>query len=174
MAIFYTHYRKGVGKYLDTSYYNMVENDIINTINNISEATFKYYIVSDNTYAEGPVPKAFQQDRRTFYTRLREVDINSIDKGTKPNETRNIPILDWEAIKGVFNKYGISMQLLSENQVKDMGFDSNTKAFMQGGIIYINIDRASMQDAFHEYTHILLGIVRNNSEEMYKDLLLSF
>ena len=49
------------------------------------------------------------------------------------------------------------MVLLQQDEVPEQYQDA--KAYTQNGIIYINLAKATFDSPFHEYTHILLGIL---------------
>lgn len=44
------------------------------------------------------------------------------------------------------------------------------KAFIMNGEIYINKDLADAEDLFHEYSHILLGYLKNNEDENIRNI----
>jgi Zn-dependent peptidase ImmA (M78 family) len=46
----------------------------------------------------------------------------------------------------------------------------HAKAFIMNGEIYINKDLANEWDLFHEYTHILLGYLKNNKDENIRNI----
>lgn len=48
---------------------------------------------------------------------------------------------------------------------------SNVKGFVRNGEIYINSSNATDEDLFHEYTHIMLGILKAKNYENYQDLV---
>ena len=64
------------------------------------------------------------------------------------------------------------MLSLAKN-LKGLELDSTVKAFIHNGEIYINSSTASVQDPFHEYAHLLLGVLKSNPEtrQVYIDLL---
>ena len=41
---------------------------------------------------------------------------------------------------------------------------NGVKAFILNGEIYVNTDSASPEDILHEYTHLLLGVLKSNSD----------
>jgi hypothetical protein len=44
-------------------------------------------------------------------------------------------------------------------EIKDKFKGKSIRAAHLDGIIYINIEKARIEDSLHEYTHLLLGIV---------------
>ena len=48
---------------------------------------------------------------------------------------------------------------------------SNVKGFVKNGEIYINASNATEEDLFHEYTHIMLGVLKAKNYENYYDIV---
>ena len=91
---------------------------------------------------------------------------------------KNIPVARmWEAIsEGMSPLLKTQVNVLTAQQIQDKFKDySDKKAFIKDGQIYINISNASTRDLMHEYAHIILAYLKNNSEyrDAYKNLLQS-
>lgn len=155
------------------------DNNIRAVLDELSKAKTDSYIAVDNTVAIGH--KSFGSETRSFYTRFRKMSDEDFQiKEEKVSEAAQIKkgritrIVDWQTIQHIFEENGIKMVLLTDEQVKSIiGQDSKEKlrGFTQNGIIYINPKYASFQSPFHEYTHILLSLVRHRDQDVYVQLL---
>lgn len=108
-------------------------------------------------------------------------------EGNKPEEVRQNPripvIKTLESIATVLNeKFGVPVHVINgeyinqEQQTKEGKFynkdiNQSAKAFIVDGEIYVNTDEASVQDLFHEYTHLFLGVLKANNFKVYQQLL---
>ena len=63
--------------------------------------------------------------------------------------------------------------LTMAKELKGLQFDSTVKAFIHNGEIYINSSTANIQDSFHEYAHLILGVLKSNpkTRNVYVELL---
>lgn len=95
-------------------------------------------------------------------------------------ENQQIPIIQTlQAFKAILNnKFGVNINLLTASQISESIpsslVDPNTaKAFILNGEIYINITIASGEDLLHEYSHIILGVLKSNPQlrSKYQELL---
>jgi len=76
------------------------------------------------------------------------------------------------AIKVLQDTYeGLEIELITNSEAKDMGVDEDTRAFIKDGKVYINQDTATSADVFHEYTHLLLGVLKASNFDGYVKLL---
>lgn len=59
------------------------------------------------------------------------------------------------------------------NKIEGLGtlIDRNTRGCIYNGIIYINSSTASSKDVFHEYVHLMLGILKANNIEAYMSII---
>lgn len=76
--------------------------------------------------------------------------------------------------------YGIKFELLSSNEIKERydvlpeqnnGRFSQLKAFKFNNTIVINIDKATLEEPFHEMTHFVLEALKINDPDLYASLL---
>ena len=94
----------------------------------------------------------------------------SLDAATQ----RPMPIIGHlnTAIKVLQDTYeGLEIELITNSEAKDMGVDEDTRAFIKDGKVYINQDTATSADVFHEYTHLLLGVLKASNFDGYVKLL---
>lgn len=94
---------------------------------------------------------------------------------TEPNvvekwkEDKSVPVVQLlQAMQAILQKkVGVTLNLLTSSQIaqKFPNIDPNTvKAFIYEGQIYVNTTIASGEDLLHEYTHIMLGVLKSNPE----------
>lgn len=67
-----------------------------------------------------------------------------------------------DKFKGIQVKLVTSEELKKDNQFYKIKDANSVKAFIRDGVIYINTTTASTSDMLHEYTHLLLGLLRSN------------
>ncbi len=76
------------------------------------------------------------------------------------------------AISKLFNKLGVKVNLVSRKELDELGINGvdslNSKAFIYNGEIYINTTIASTSDLFHEYIHLVLGVIKTTKNGMSK------
>lgn len=122
--------------------------------NEINEAKTNYY------YVEGS--KGF---KGVYKYKLIKTDLNKISE-YKPN--KSYPSIQWfNSISTVLNdEFGVQVHIIPASEIKEnyKGVaDPNTdKAFIYNGEVYINSSIASSNDLLHEYTHLILGIIKSN------------
>lgn len=82
-----------------------------------------------------------------------------------------------QSISQVFKqKFNVQVEALTSSEISEKfkEIDSNTsKAFIRNGIIYINTTIADSSDLIHEYTHLLLGVLKSdpNLRQNYEQLM---
>jgi len=71
-------------------------------------------------------------------------------------------------------KFGVPVEIVNEEKLAEMGIEdiNLVKAFIKDGTIYINSATARASDAFHEYAHLLLGVLKSNPD--YRQNYLDF
>lgn len=102
------------------------------------------------------------------YVRLLRVDNESKESYRK--EPHKPVIQLWNAASKVFSKkLGIDIKILTEPEEGK----ENAKAYIKGDKIYINIQKASSKDLFHEYVHILMSYLKNTPKyrDRYRELI---
>lgn len=127
--------------------------EIANYIN--SRPKVAYYINSNNSNNYNLIP-----------TEPNIVEKWKVDKSAPVKEL-------FVAIQKVLaDKIGVKVHLLTSAQIAETfknieSIDPNTsKAFIYNGEIYVNTTIASGEDLLHEYTHILLGVLKSNPESL--------
>ncbi len=73
-------------------------------------------------------------------------------------------------VKQLSKIYGVDIEVLTTFELnqefkKVLGEQSNSKAFIYNGKIYLNIDFAHYGDLIHEFAHIYLGMLKMNPEK---------
>lgn len=73
------------------------------------------------------------------------------------------------------DKFGVTVHMLNKEQLQEQfpDIEESVKAFIRNGEIYINTFSAKSSDLLHEYTHLLLGVLKSNEESrgIYEQLL---
>ena len=73
------------------------------------------------------------------------------------------------------SKFNTTVNLLTYDKLKEKfpDIDPSVKAFIRDGEIYINLASAKSEDLLHEYTHLLLGVLKANPEsaKIYEQLM---
>lgn len=71
--------------------------------------------------------------------------------------------------------FGITCNIVTNDEIKTgingISIDPSAKAFILNGQIYINIDQANSGDLIHEYSHLILGIMKAKNMKQYQDLI---
>lgn len=98
-----------------------------------------------------------------------ETNLISYDTSAKRPE----PILhSLKALAEEFNKRGIPTQVIYDSDIEQiLKIKDSPKAFVKDGVIYLNGSKASVSDGYHEYTHILLGMLKAYNKDAYNKLL---
>ena len=69
---------------------------------------------------------------------------------------------------------GVKLNIITSEEAEELSKasekDMQAKAFIMNGEIYVNKDLANERDLFHEYTHILLGYLKNNNDENIRNI----
>lgn len=88
-------------------------------------------------------------------------------------ENPRTPVINlFNAISEMFgSKFGIVVEVLTNDEIKEKYNIEDKKAFILGDKIILNSTLASSGDLFHEYAHLVLGYLRQRNPKMYQDLL---
>ena len=69
-------------------------------------------------------------------------------------------------------KSGDIVRIITNSELKTFGVNyQGVKGFVKNGIIYINASIANIDDLYHEYAHLFLGILKSVNPQGYEDLL---
>lgn len=141
---------------------NNLLNDILPKLNDDNNLQYKYYYVYD---VKGENVTLIPFDNVTTLIEYQQKD-------------KNIPVSRmWNAVSEVLSPLlGTQLNVLTASQIQEQFQNySDKKAFIKNGQIYVNISNASTSDLLHEYAHIALAYLKQNSEyrESYKGLLQS-
>ena len=150
---------------------NSTPDDINYIVNEIKNAPKKhFYIESVKQYKNldnSGYSKIYQ------YTAI-ETEADIIEQY---KEQQNIPsiTLMTAVAESLKEKFGVQVNILSYDDLKNQFPEINegTKAFIRNGEIFINTVAAKSSDLFHEYTHLLLGVLKANKDTRaaYEQLL---
>ena len=81
------------------------------------------------------------------------------------------PEIVMEMANLIKNKYGVNVNIVHNNEISQFGDPElyGAAAFVTNGEIYINIDKASIEEPLHELLHLVLATMKaNNSTTYYK------
>lgn len=133
---------------------------------------YKYYYIesakSNKTYGED------QQFKYKYTYKLIPVKEESLQEYKPQPKEPSIKFM--QAIHESFSqKFNVPINILNSDGIwLNFGNDFMTsKAFIHNDAIYINSDLANSEDLFHEYTHLLLGVLKSQEKtrSSYEQLL---
>lgn len=147
--------------------------DNINTIiNQIKRSPKKAY------YIESRESKSYKENGKTIKYYLYKViptEPNVVEQYKKTQ--KNIPTVRLiESIADSFkSKFNTDVIYLNKSEMQQQfpEVEEDIKAFIRDGKIYINTFAAKSSDLLHEYTHLLLGVLKADTESrsIYEQLL---
>lgn len=84
-------------------------------------------------------------------------------------KNKQVPVIELMSAIGqvLQNKFGIIMNMITSSELleKFPDIDANTtKAFVRDGQIFINTTTAESTDPLHEFTHLILGVLKSNRD----------
>lgn len=162
-----------------------------NILNTIKEATYKYYVVEDVSGPyKGGQKKGFKQYRKntgdnvlekgTYKTTVTEVQPAEITNQVvqyDSNSGRLMPTIRLlrDLAKKIQDKLGVTVHIETQSTLEDLfkewkeEMPSQVNGFILNGEIYINSSVASTDTLLHEFTHIMLGVLKaKNFDNYYK------
>lgn len=134
---------------------------------------FKQYFT---TTAEGAQRKGTY---KVLLTQIQSVEINNNLVTTDEQTARLAPSIRMlkDLAKKIQDKLGVTIHIETQSTLEELfkewnqEMPSDVKGFVKNGEIYINSSNATDEDLFHEYTHIMLGILKAKNYENYQDLV---
>ena len=135
-------------------------NKLIDIAKEIHDAPYSYYYIE----------KSYRDSQGNRYQRVIPAKEEQIEEFQKNYKTPVIQLFN--AVQQVFgNKFGLKMDILSNDEIEEQYQITNAKAFIIGDKIVLNSTLASSEDLFHEYSHIVLGYLKNKNLEGYRELI---
>lgn len=159
----------------------------------ITEASYEYFVIesvgsrtsaSDKygfktyslTTAEGTQKKGTY---KTLITQIQPAEIHNNLVSTDEQTARLAPSIRLlnDLSKKIQDKLGVTIHVETQSTLEELfkewgqEMPSNIKGFVKNGEIYINSSNATDEDLFHEYTHIMLGVLKAKNYENYQDLV---
>ena len=133
---------------------------LIKIAQEIHDAPYSYYYIE----------KSYKDKKGNKYQRVIPAKGESIKEFQKNYKTPVIQLFN--SIQNVFgNKFGLQIEVLSNDEVEEQYNVTNAKAFIVGDKIILNSTLASSEDLFHEYAHIVLGYLKNKNLQGYRELI---
>lgn len=132
----------------------------------IENAPRRAYYIESKTWVAG---------KKQFAYRVIPTNPIQIEQYKKSKRTPIISLMS--AIdKVIADKFGVQVNMQTSEEIKTNfpDIDANTsKAFIRDGEIYINTTIASSSDLLHEYSHLILGVLKSdpNLRRNYEQLL---
>lgn len=134
---------------------------------------FKTYI---QTTADGAQKKGTY---KTLITPIQSVEINNNLVRTDEQTARLAPSIRMlnDLAEKIQNKLGVTIHVETQSSLEELfkewgqEMPSDVHGFVKNGEIYINSSNATDEDLFHEYTHIMLGVLKAKNYENYQDLV---
>ena len=107
-----------------------------------------------------------QSSSRGYKYRVIPTDPVQIDNYKKD---KSVPVIELMSAIGqvLQSQFGVGINMLTSSEIAEKYPDidvNTTKAFVRDGEIYINTTLAEVTDPLHEFTHIILGVLKANPE----------
>lgn len=164
-----------------------------NILNTIKEATYKYYVVEDVSGPyKGGQKKGFKQYRKntgdnvlekgtykTIVTEVQSAEITNQIVQYDANSGRLMPTIRLlrDLAKKIQDKLGVTVHIETQSTLEDLfkewdeEMPSQVNGFIKNGEIYINSSVASTDTLLHEFTHIMLGVLKAKNFDNYYELV---
>lgn len=164
-----------------------------NILETIKEATYKYYVVeSVSEPYKGGVKKGFKKyvsssengslEKATYRTLVTEVQSAEIVNGIVQSDSKSgrlIPTIRLlrDLAQKIQDKLNITIHIETQSTLEDLfkewgeEMPSQVNGFIKNGEIYINSSVASTNTLLHEFTHIILGVLKAKNFDNYYDLV---
>lgn len=130
--------------------------DIENIVKNILKSPKKAYYIES-------VATSNENGEKIYKYKVIETTANEVEQYKKD---KSVPIVTlMTSISESFkSKFNTNVNLLTYDKLIEQfpDIDPGVKAFIRNGEIYINLTSAKSSDLLHEYTHLLLGVLKAN------------
>lgn len=163
-----------------------LKNNIIGTINTPEKISIFVYKANEllkndrsNEQVLTEILEMIQNAKKNYYYidskqsssrgyKYRVIPTNPIQIDNYKKDKR-IPVIELMAAIGqvLQSQFGISINMLTASEIVETYSDidaNTTKAFVRDGEIFINTTLAEVTDPLHEFTHIILGVLKANPE----------
>ena len=123
----------------------------------IEEAPKRAYYIESKTWMPG---------KKQFVYNIIPTDPVQVSEYKK---SKRVPVITlMSAIDKVLSeKFGVTVNMYTSEEIKERfpDVDANTsRAFIRDGQIYVNTTIAKSTDLLHEYTHLILGVLKVDPE----------
>lgn len=163
-----------------------LKNNIIDTINTPEKISIFVYKANEllkndrsNEQVLTEILEMIQNAKKNYYYidskqssgrgyKYRVIPTNPIQIDNYKKDKR-IPVIELMSAIGqvLQSQFGISINMLTASEIVETYSDidaNTTKAFVRDGEIFINTTLAEVTDPLHEFTHIILGVLKANPE----------
>lgn len=136
-------------------------NKLIEIAKEINSAPYSYYYIE----------KSYKDIDGNKYQRVIPAKGESIEEF---KQNYRVPVIQlFSAVQKVFgDKFGLQIEVVSDDEMKEQ-YNVSAKAFILNNKIVLNSTLASSEDLFHEYSHIVLGYLKNKNIQGYRKLIQS-
>lgn len=170
----------------------LTHNQFNQILDTIKAAEYKYYMVEK---VEGPY-KGQKEGFKQYRQNTEDLTLNKAVYKTTINEIKsseiNNQIISYDSKFGravptirllrdladkIQNKLGVKIHIETQSTLEDLfneweeEMPSQVNGFIRNGEIYINGSLASFDTLFHEFTHIMLGVLKAKNFENYYALV---
>ena len=164
-----------------------------NILSTIKEATYKYYVVENVSGPyKGGQKKGFKQYRqntgdnvlekgtyKTIVTEVQPAEITNQIVQYDANSGRLMPTIRLlrDLAQKIQDKLGVTIHIETQSTLEDLfkewgeEMPSQVNGFIKNGEIYINASVASTDTLLHEFTHIMLGVLKAKNFDNYYELV---
>lgn len=117
--------------------------------------------------------------RKHVLTQIQPAEINNSIISHDKETGRLLPTIRLlkDLANKIQNKLGVTVHVETQSDLETLfeswgqKFTEDIKGFVRNGEIYINSSNASVSDLFHEYSHIMLGVLKAKNYDNYVDLV---
>lgn len=135
-------------------------NTLVKIAKEIHDAPYVYYYIE----------KSYKDSKNNKYQRVIPAKEEFVEQFKQNYKTPVIQLFN--AVQEVFGKkFGLQINVLSNDEIQEKYNVTNAKAFILGNEIVLNSTLASSEDLFHEYSHIVLGYLKNKNLKAYRELI---
>ena len=139
--------------------------DILTMIEEGEKSPKYYYIEKANSI---PIKEGLYERKIWEYKIIpvnRRIEYNSVFQ-------RPAPIIDTltSVAEILSKKFKIKIEILNSREIPSE-IPADAKAWIQNGTIYVNGTIASTNDLLHEYSHLLLGVIKSQNFDFYEQII---
>lgn len=140
----------------------------LDILNEINTAPVKYYYILDRV-------KKFDRSLNSEYFEYKVIPVSGrVEVDQNFGQPKPIIGLLYDIADLLKAKFNVNTEILHSSEIEEKfgaSIPANAKAWVRDGVIYINGETASTLDLFHEYTHLLLGVLKSTDFDLYQTIM---